>query len=315
MEDGITHQQKQKVVKKKSGPKISRGKKKPYIREQQQQQEQLMQQQQQQLNLDATLDLEELMMLHGSQVEESQPPDLGDLLMPQSTLTRQIGMERQSVPPVSLTGMERQAVPATLGSGSGVAPLPVPGFNVGVTPHPPPPTPTGGFMTALGVNSQEIRFPLGDDVYLSVGSFNNREVISVHKLYTTEKEPNNPKPGSWGLTLTGNQWKKLKEAPVASTVVEWAHATDNSQSFQPRKFHLGNLRYLLVEDVKGQVAVKLWEFNRPFNNIVRTSKGVAMTLSQWEVLNARKSSVDHVLGAMSKGKQPLDLEVVEGIPI
>ncbi|CAH1242626.1 Hypp6908 [Branchiostoma lanceolatum] len=67
--------------------------------------------------------------------------------------------------------------------------------------------------------------------------------------------------------------------------------------------------------LQGQVAVKLWEYGRPFNHIIPTNKGVVMKLPQWEVLDSRKNTVNYILDAIAKGKMPLDLEVIEAIPM
>ncbi|XP_066279616.1 uncharacterized protein [Branchiostoma lanceolatum] len=221
-----------------------------------------------------------------------------------------------AVPSTSSSGVNTvdavpNALPANVSSVAKFAAAPA--LQPGIIPA------NGGFYTSLGENSQEVRFPLGDNVFLTVGVFNGTPLVSVRQFYLADEEdPTSLKPGKRGLCLKPYQWKRLEEAQVMLAITDWTTSkmsAGKSQAFKPRKFHLGNLRFLVVETVKGQLALKLWEYERPFNNLEPTNKGVVMKLPQWEALDSRKATVNHILEAVDKGKMPLDLEVIEGIPV
>ncbi|KAI8498117.1 hypothetical protein Bbelb_240610 [Branchiostoma belcheri] len=190
----------------------------------------------------------------------------------------------------------------------------------GAEPIPQPTTINGGFTTSLGVNSAEVRLPLSDNVFITAGVFNNRPLISIRQFYSRDSDPNTLKPGKKGLTFTPEQWRTLKDMSIYGAIIDKTfEALPAATVPKPRTFYLGSMKYAVVEMIDGQPTVGLWQYDRlpgiNNNEPVRTQKGINLTLQQWEGVESKKETVDWIMDAVAKGKSPLDVEVIEGIPI
>ncbi|KAI8493227.1 hypothetical protein Bbelb_292310 [Branchiostoma belcheri] len=174
--------------------------------------------------------------------------------------------------------------------------------------------------STLGVNSAEVRLPLSDNVFITAGVFNNRPLISIRQFYSRDSDPNTLKPGKKGLTFTPEQWRTLKDMSIYGAIIDKTfEALPAATVPKPRTFYLGSLKYAVVEMIDGQPTVGLWQYDRlpgiNNNEPVRTQKGINLTLQQWEGVESKKETVDWIMDAVAKGKSPLDVEVIEGIPI
>ncbi|XP_035678408.1 uncharacterized protein LOC118417115 [Branchiostoma floridae] len=216
----------------------------------------------------------------------------------------------------SVSAPEPIAIPSTVSS--------VGAF--GVEPIPQPKTVNGGFYTAQSPNCEEVRLPIHDNVFISCTVFNSRPLISVRQFYTTKDDPTTLKPGKRGLSMTPDQWNKLKESPIYGAIIDCTFPSlPQAATQKPRMFPLGSLRYAVVENANGKPSVGLYQYssggggggynNNNSTNLYRTEKGITLSLQQWEALEARKSTVDWIMGAVANGKSPLAWEVIEGIPV
>ncbi|KAI8517512.1 hypothetical protein Bbelb_035290 [Branchiostoma belcheri] len=133
----------------------------------------------------------------------------------------------------------------------------------------------GGFYTSTGANSEEVRLPLQDDIFLTVGFFNNRPLISVRHFYTSVTDCTTLRPGKRGLSLTTTQWDALKNSAV--------YGLPATTTLKPRMFSLGSMRYVVVELVQGQPSIGLYQYEgvgqaaggsaSDGSNLRRTEKG------------------------------------------
>eukprot|EP00058_Branchiostoma_floridae_P002075 XP_002587563.1 hypothetical protein BRAFLDRAFT_95705 [Branchiostoma floridae] len=117
-----------------------------------------------------------------------------------------------------------------------------------------------------------------------------------------------------------------QESPIYGAIIDCTFPSlPQAATQKPRMFPLGSLRYAVVENVNGKPSVGLYQYssggggggynNNNSTNLYRTEKGITLSLQQWEALEARKSTVDWIMGAVANGKSPLAWEVIEGIPV
>ncbi|KAI8511792.1 hypothetical protein Bbelb_108920 [Branchiostoma belcheri] len=208
-------------------------------------------------------------------------------------------------------GTELPAKPLTANRSSTITTL-------GAEPIPQLTTVNGGFMTSLGENSKEVLLPLSDNVFITAGVFNDQPLISVRQFYLKAGDPTTLEAGEKGMSLTPEEWRTLKNVLFDKAIVDIFYEFFYGPTTpKPRMFHLGNLRYAVVQNIDKQLTVGLWQYERQptSNEPVRTQKGLTLTLQQWEALGSKKETVDWIIDAVAKGKSPLDLDVIEGIPI
>ncbi|KAI8488090.1 hypothetical protein Bbelb_342080 [Branchiostoma belcheri] len=181
---------------------------------------------------------------------------------------------------------------------------------------------TGGFHTSLGENSTEVRLPLHDNVFITVGVFKDRPLISVRQFYSRAWDPTTLRPGKKGLSLTPAQWTTLKDLRIYEAVNDITFsALPPTTTVKQHMFNLGNLRYAVVELIDGQPSVGLWQYERRSSDtttgndhdLLRTEKGISLTLQQWQAVEGKKKAVDWIMSAVVNGKSPLDSEVLKGI--
>ncbi|XP_078660166.1 uncharacterized protein LOC144904893 [Branchiostoma floridae x Branchiostoma belcheri] len=180
----------------------------------------------------------------------------------------------------------------------------------------------GGFHTSLGENSTEVRLPLHDNVFITVGVFKDRPSISVRQFYSRAWDPTTLRPGKKGLSLTPAQWTTLKDLRIYEAVNDITFsALPPTTTVKQHMFNLVNLRYAVVELIDGQPSVGLWQYERRSSDTTtdndddlrRTEKGINLSLQQWQAVEGKKKAVDWIMSAVVNGKSPLDSEVLKGI--
>ncbi|KAI8503792.1 hypothetical protein Bbelb_187630 [Branchiostoma belcheri] len=125
-----------------------------------------------------------------------------------------------------------------------------------------------------------------------------------------------------GLSLTPAQWTTLKDLRIYEAVNDITFsALPLTTTVKQHMFNLGNLRYAVVELIDGQPSVGLWQYERRSSDsttdndhdLLRTEKGISLTLQQWQAVQGKKKAVDWIMNAVVNGKSPLDSEVLKGI--
>ncbi|KAI8517562.1 hypothetical protein Bbelb_035790 [Branchiostoma belcheri] len=109
----------------------------------------------------------------------------------------------------------------------------------GRQPHPY----IGGFYTSTGSNSQEVRLPLQDGIFLT-----DRTML---------------RPWKRGLSLTVSQWEALNSAAVYASVMDLCFpGLPTTTTQEPRMFAIGSMRYVLVvvEMMQGEPSTGLYQY-------------------------------------------------------
>ncbi|KAI8493252.1 hypothetical protein Bbelb_292560 [Branchiostoma belcheri] len=100
------------------------------------------------------------------------------------------------------------------------------------------------------------------------------------------------------------------------------HAPPESRRTQA-KFHLGDLRYAVVEMVDGKNTLGLWRYERePIcdtatngddDNELRTEEGIRLTFEQYRELQCKKPAIVWVNAFVSRGISLFHWQLIEGI--
>ncbi|XP_019630205.1 PREDICTED: uncharacterized protein LOC109474353 [Branchiostoma belcheri] len=152
----------------------------------------------------------------------------------------------------------------------------------------------------------EVRFPVGEDVFATIGRFKGKALMGVRQFYRPYPEEKNLwKASRKELVLTPDQWRVLKRnmSGVSTALLSCTFASmpyDNTL-FSPRRFGLGNLRYAIVEIFRGKPVVALREFYRPkdgSDKILPGKKGINLSTDQWQALETHSQKMDAVLEAV-----------------
>ncbi|KAI8482672.1 hypothetical protein Bbelb_395520 [Branchiostoma belcheri] len=163
----------------------------------------------------------------------------------------------------------------------------------------------------------EVRLPLGDNVFLTVGMFRNKPIINVRQFYHPDPaDVNKMRPGKKGLALTPKQWAKLKALPLLGAILD---ATCHTIPYyfggiEPKMHDLGSEKYVTVQILHGQTSITLHQHYRPYgapDTDPAMKRGIDLTVQQWEDLESKMKAVDKVLEAMENGKMPTDKDVIQ----
>ncbi|KAI8486275.1 hypothetical protein Bbelb_359910 [Branchiostoma belcheri] len=165
-------------------------------------------------------------------------------------------------------------------------------------------------------NGTEIRFPLGGNVYATAGYFKKKVELSLCYFYRTLLRPNRKLKGSTRtrVFLTPKQWRtlKLNMSEVSAALQACASAAtcmpDDATPFSPRRFHLGNLTYGIVQVSRGETVVRLQEYfqRRPEfrrgpdddpDDLLPGRRWLNLSADQWNELEAHSQKIDTVLEA------------------
>ncbi|XP_019638720.1 PREDICTED: uncharacterized protein LOC109480837 [Branchiostoma belcheri] len=197
---------------------------------------------------------------------------------------------------------------------SGLTDIPQPCFY---TPQQKMPGTSAAPSAPCKVKSEEVRLPLGDDVFLTVGKFREYPIVNVRRYYRPDpKDVNKLRPGKQGLALTPKQWTKLKEQPLLGAILDATyHAMPyDVGAFQPKMYDLGSEKYVTVQILQGQPSVTLHQHYRPYgapDTDPLMKRGIELTIPQWEDLESKMETVDKLLEAMENGKKATDKDVIQ----
>ncbi|XP_078579533.1 uncharacterized protein LOC144863829 [Branchiostoma floridae x Branchiostoma japonicum] len=187
-------------------------------------------------------------------------------------------------------------------------------------------TPRPGQQGAYGVKpnevgrtAQEVRLSLGDDVFLTVGLFKDKPLVSVRLFYRPDPtNVNKLRPGRIGMTMTPLQWETLKTHPLLGAILDCTYAAMpiDMTAFPPKTFDLGGKRYATVQLLRGQPVVSLTQvykrYGAPDTEPVQR-KGIDLTLEQWQSLENNMEAVDKVLAGMDVWKDSPDTCLVKTV--
>ncbi|KAI8502537.1 hypothetical protein Bbelb_201250 [Branchiostoma belcheri] len=280
-------------------------------------------------DLNDTVELEELLQL--LKVGEDQPPTRPSTSPSDQHQTQNIvsaGASTSTTPGIVQAGA---VLPST--ATAGAATLITPGIVQagGVLPN----TASSGATTSIAPDIlssegappsqkaisklQEVRLPLGDNVFLTVGMSRNKPILNVRQFYYPDPaDVNKMRPGKKGLALTPKQWAKLKALPLLGAILD---ATCNTMPYyfgavEPKMYDLGSEKYVTVQILHGQPSVTLHQHYRPYgapDTDPVMKRGIDLTIPQWEDLESKIKAVDKVLEAMENEKMPADKDVIQSV--
>ncbi|XP_066264313.1 uncharacterized protein [Branchiostoma lanceolatum] len=166
----------------------------------------------------------------------------------------------------------------------------------------------------------QIRYPIGDNVFVTVGRFNGKALLSVRQFYQPQpEEPNVWRACKRGLALSPEQWWALKRVmpSMASALLECTLASlpYNATKVDPRRYDLGNLRYAIVEIFRGEPVVALREFFKPCpdsdpSRILPGKKGINLTPQQWQTIENIEDKVEIALQIVLEDKSFLTSDLM-----
>ncbi|XP_078686636.1 uncharacterized protein LOC144919215 [Branchiostoma floridae x Branchiostoma belcheri] len=185
------------------------------------------------------------------------------------------------------------------------------------TPRSIEPAPYGMQSRDAGRSTQEVRLPLGDDVFLTIGLFRGKPLISVRLFYRPDPaDVNKMRPGKVGLSMSPAHWEALKAQPLLGAILDCTYATmpiDNT-TFSPKSFELGGRRFVTIQVMRGQPVVSLTQLYKPYgepDTAPLQRKGINLTMEQWNDLETKMETVDKLLAGMQAGKDPVDKDLIQ----
>ncbi|KAI8500864.1 hypothetical protein Bbelb_216820 [Branchiostoma belcheri] len=180
-------------------------------------------------------------------------------------------------------------------------------YSTASFPADPVPSPTPKIHISSGNDGAEIRFPLGENVFATAGHYKGKATLAMRYFYRPRPDQEDVwKGGKKGVVLTPEQWRTLKRnmsgVSAALLACTFAAMPYDATVFSPRRFHLGNLTYAIVEVFKGSAVVAIREFYRRSpedgDNLLPGKRGLNLSAEQWKELQEHSQKMDAVLEAV-----------------
>ncbi|KAI8507095.1 hypothetical protein Bbelb_155340 [Branchiostoma belcheri] len=182
-------------------------------------------------------------------------------------------------------------------------------YSTASFPADPVPSPTPKIHISSGNDGAEIRFPLGENVFATAGHYKGKASLAMRYFYRPRPDQEDVwKGGKKGVVLTPEQWRTLKRnmsgVSAALLACTFAAMPYDATVFSPRRFHLGNLTYAIVEVFKGSAVVAIREFYQRSpedgDNLLPGKRGLNLSAEQWKELQEHSQKMDEVLEAVAE---------------